>query len=210
MSTNIPPRLCDAPTAPCDSAGHRKGSSQNTSVAAASNKSWAIAQSSPWTDWRYRLSNPARAQANVQAHAETGKRRKPVSPNVDPNPRNSPLCIAASFLNCIQERGVCREPATRQRGGQNGDTPNPVSDYRTAIRQLAESGVMPLGGCRAVVTKRVYVSSYVGARRRADVGIRAPAQKGARTAELRLLPSASGQGLMPLRWRIELAGHVRT
>lgn len=33
MSTNIPPRLCDAPTAPCDSAGHRKGSSQNTAVA---------------------------------------------------------------------------------------------------------------------------------------------------------------------------------
>lgn len=60
------------------------------------------------------------------------------------------------------------------------------------------------------VTKRIYLSSYVGARRRADVGIRAPAQKGARTAELRLLPSASGQGLMPPRWRVELAGHVRT
>lgn len=79
MSTNIHPRLCDAPTAPCDSAGHRKGSSQNTAVAAASNKSWSAAQSSPWTDWCYRLNDPARAQANVQVHAETGERRKPIS-----------------------------------------------------------------------------------------------------------------------------------
>ena len=79
MSTNIHPCLCDAPTAPCDGAGHRKGSSENTAVAATSNKSQAAVQSSPWTDWCYRLSSPARAQANGQAHAETGERRKLIS-----------------------------------------------------------------------------------------------------------------------------------
>mgnify|MGYP003376083708 CR=1 FL=1 len=88
MSTNIHPRLCDAPTAPCDSAGHRKGSSQNTAVAATSNKSQAAVQSSPWTDWCYRLSSPARAQANVQAHAETGERRKLISRGRKTEPKN--------------------------------------------------------------------------------------------------------------------------
>jgi hypothetical protein len=118
MSTNIHPRLCDAPTAPCDSAGHRKGSSQNTAVAATSNKSQTAVHSSPWTDWCYRLSSPARAQANVQAHAETGERRKQISHRRQPRTlRNSPLWIATSFLNCIQEQGVCREPAPHQRGG---------------------------------------------------------------------------------------------
>lgn len=96
MSTNIHPRLCDAPTAPCDSAGHRKGSSQNTAVAAASDKSWAAAQFSPCTDWCYHLNDPARAQANVQAHAETGERRKPISPHVNPNPVSDTTRLADS------------------------------------------------------------------------------------------------------------------
>lgn len=152
MSTNIHPRLCDAPTAPCDSAGHRKGSSQNTAVAAASDKSWAAAQFSPCTDWCYRLNDPARAQANVQAHAETGERRKPISPHVNPNPRNTPLCIAACFFKCIQEQGVCRGPPP-QWGGQNGDTPNPVSDTTRLADSRTESGFLFLGSCRAVSLK---------------------------------------------------------
>lgn len=89
MSTNIHPRLCDAPTAPCDSAGHRKGSSQNTAAAAASNKSWAAEQSSPWTDWCYHLNNPARAQANVQAHAETGSGESQSVTGENPEPQDT-------------------------------------------------------------------------------------------------------------------------
>ena len=166
MSTNIHPRLFDAPTAPCDSAGHRKGSSQNTSVVGASNKSCAVEQSSPSTDWCYRLNSPARAQANVQAHAETGERRKLISRGRKPRTQERHKAGHLGPVLCLKlHTGTrCMQGARPpQRGGQNGDTPNPVSDYRTASRQPTESGLSFVGRCRAVVTKRVYVSSYTHA-----------------------------------------------
>jgi hypothetical protein len=130
MSTNIPPRLCDAPTAPCDSAGHRKGSSKNTDVEAARNSGavhWAAGQSLPETDLSYRLNRPVRAQANVQAHAETGQRRKLISYGEGTSETRGTPRVAAriSLFNCIQEQGVCREPAPIRRGRAERGHPEP-------------------------------------------------------------------------------------
>lgn len=62
----------------------------------------------------------------------------------------------------------------RQRGGQNGDTPNPVSDTVRLAGSRTDTG--PVAAYRASngVTKRIYPSSCAGTLRRADVEIRAP------------------------------------
>lgn len=64
-----------------------------------------------------------------------------------------------------------------KRGGQNGDTPNPVSDTTRLAVSRAESRPPSFSRGPSGVTKRIYVSSYVGARRRADVRIRTSLRK---------------------------------
>jgi hypothetical protein len=63
------------------------------------------------------------------------------------------------------------------RGGLNGDTPNPVSDTARLADSRTESRPPSFWRGPSGVTKRVYVSSFVGRRRRADIGIRASLRK---------------------------------